>query len=490
MKKLYHYLFIGALFLSSLIHCRAYDFNNPPVFEEIDIQLWEIFFTSDQKPEEFLSLNYSGIQSEASYHDLVQKLSKVRFWYDPQNPPPPDIKERMLSNFYRDMKDFFKTINWRTIKYSTTDYISFSTISSDTFLDRLKADNLGIEEMYGWKFFEPKVHEIYEEPEKSLIPVLLENLISSRARLALHFYILRIYWAYDEIQLDKDVKRAFFEKLAMKYFKDEHEVGQFYWGTDDKFYDCLSSIEKQEALRLINNDDFHFGNFRNHLFKNDISLFEELYGSSLDAVTYAKLGIVEFFIRNDELNDKELKESMEEALRVENIKLYEFLSERFNNNSISVASSMYEKQTFLDRLYYYPKYSIVTSQNNTRLLDVWESLGGNIKNSISEDGWTALHNSVVNSNTKMLKHLLNKGLNIDAKTKDGMTPLMMACHRGMVENVRILLSAGANHSLKNNQGDKAEELARMWNKSSTSDDWNKMRKYKEDLIVALIESYK
>jgi hypothetical protein len=66
--------------------------------------------------------------------------------------------------------------------------------------------------------------------------------------------------------------------------------------------------------------------------------------------------------------------------------------------------------------------------------------------------WTALHQCVRLSNTKMMKILLNRGANVEIKDADGEAPVFVASSSGDLELVRLLLQAGANPNVKAKDG--------------------------------------
>ncbi len=59
----------------------------------------------------------------------------------------------------------------------------------------------------------------------------------------------------------------------------------------------------------------------------------------------------------------------------------------------------------------------------------------------------------------MLSALLEAGANIEAKDKNGVTPLIAAAHNVPSEVMSILLKAGANIEAKDNKGKTAKEYA-------------------------------
>ncbi|MDR2171463.1 MAG: ankyrin repeat domain-containing protein [Planctomycetaceae bacterium] len=70
---------------------------------------------------------------------------------------------------------------------------------------------------------------------------------------------------------------------------------------------------------------------------------------------------------------------------------------------------------------------------------------------IDQNGWTALHYAVCynNPNIEMLKYLISKGVNVNAKTKNLITPLHMAArYNPNIDILKYLVSQGADTSAK------------------------------------------
>lgn len=63
------------------------------------------------------------------------------------------------------------------------------------------------------------------------------------------------------------------------------------------------------------------------------------------------------------------------------------------------------------------------------------------------DNWTPLHHvSWFSGNIECAKFLIDKGANVNAKTKEAQTPLMIAALQGFDDIVRLLLEKGADAS--------------------------------------------
>jgi hypothetical protein len=80
--------------------------------------------------------------------------------------------------------------------------------------------------------------------------------------------------------------------------------------------------------------------------------------------------------------------------------------------------------------------------------------------------WSALHYAAFAGDTKLIADLLAKGADIDARSPNGATPLMMAIYDGKQENAKLLIERGANTRLRNDWGDGAMEWAMRYNQLS------------------------
>ncbi len=78
---------------------------------------------------------------------------------------------------------------------------------------------------------------------------------------------------------------------------------------------------------------------------------------------------------------------------------------------------------------------------------------------VQKDGWSPLHYAATGGNVAIVKLLLSKGAPIEARSPNQTTPLMMAARYGSEDAVDALLAAGAERSLKNDQGMDAAAFA-------------------------------
>ena len=96
---------------------------------------------------------------------------------------------------------------------------------------------------------------------------------------------------------------------------------------------------------------------------------------------------------------------------------------------------------------------------------------------VNKTGWTPLHYAATNGQLAIMELLLENHAYIDAESPNGSTPLMMAAHYGTSAAVKLLLEAGADPTLKNQLGLTAIDFARRGS-----------RKDAEELIAASIRA--
>lgn len=71
---------------------------------------------------------------------------------------------------------------------------------------------------------------------------------------------------------------------------------------------------------------------------------------------------------------------------------------------------------------------------------------------VNKTGWTPLHYAATGGHLAMIELLLEHHAYIDAESPNGTTPLMMAAQYGSIDAVKLLLEAGADPGLKNQLG--------------------------------------
>lgn len=80
---------------------------------------------------------------------------------------------------------------------------------------------------------------------------------------------------------------------------------------------------------------------------------------------------------------------------------------------------------------------------------------------INEAGFTALHYACSGPDNGVTRWLIERGAELDARSPNGSTPLMMAAGYGSPDSIEVLLLAGANPSLRNDKGLTAMDFARQ-----------------------------
>ncbi|HWP12695.1 MAG TPA: ankyrin repeat domain-containing protein [Ramlibacter sp.] len=78
---------------------------------------------------------------------------------------------------------------------------------------------------------------------------------------------------------------------------------------------------------------------------------------------------------------------------------------------------------------------------------------------VNKTGWTPLHYAATNGHVAIIELLLERHAYIDAESPNGTTPLMMAAHYGSTAAVKVLLDAGADPKLRNQLGLSAIDFA-------------------------------
>ena len=81
-------------------------------------------------------------------------------------------------------------------------------------------------------------------------------------------------------------------------------------------------------------------------------------------------------------------------------------------------------------------------------------------------GWTPLHYAVTGPSTEAAALLLARGAQLNARSPNGSTPLMMASRYGPESSVDLLLDKGADLKLRNEKNLDAADFARLGGRES------------------------
>lgn len=78
--------------------------------------------------------------------------------------------------------------------------------------------------------------------------------------------------------------------------------------------------------------------------------------------------------------------------------------------------------------------------------------------------WSALHYAVFAGHKAVAEYLVAQGADLNARSTNGSTPLMMAAYEGREELARLLIEKGADRALKNDLGDGVLEWSMRYNR--------------------------
>ncbi|RQO38537.1 hypothetical protein DBR37_01170 [Herminiimonas sp. KBW02] len=79
---------------------------------------------------------------------------------------------------------------------------------------------------------------------------------------------------------------------------------------------------------------------------------------------------------------------------------------------------------------------------------------------VNKSGWTALHYAAACGDSEIVRVLVKQGAELDARSPNNTTPMMMAARGGFIYSVKVLSDAGADASIKNDVGMSAIDFAR------------------------------
>jgi uncharacterized protein len=88
---------------------------------------------------------------------------------------------------------------------------------------------------------------------------------------------------------------------------------------------------------------------------------------------------------------------------------------------------------------------------------------------VNKPGWAPLHYAATRGHLEVMRLLLDRNAYIDAASPNGTTPLMMAAFYGTPTAVKLLLEAGADPLLKNQQDLTAIDFAQRANRADSAE---------------------
>jgi ankyrin repeat protein len=82
---------------------------------------------------------------------------------------------------------------------------------------------------------------------------------------------------------------------------------------------------------------------------------------------------------------------------------------------------------------------------------------------VNRSGWTPLHYAAAIGNNDIIRILMDKSAVLDAQSPNKTTPIMMAARGGHIMTVKMLMDAGADATMKNENGLNAIDFANRHN---------------------------
>ncbi len=80
---------------------------------------------------------------------------------------------------------------------------------------------------------------------------------------------------------------------------------------------------------------------------------------------------------------------------------------------------------------------------------------------VNQAGWAPIHYAATGTEPRLVRVFLDRGADVEARSPNGTSPLMMAARYGHEDSVRLLLARGADPKRRNDQGLRAADFARL-----------------------------
>ena len=112
-----------------------------------------------------------------------------------------------------------------------------------------------------------------------------------------------------------------------------------------------------------------------------------------------------------------------------------------------------------------PLLNIAARKGNWEILKLLVNSGAELNSQADDRGTSPLLDSVMSKNLDMVNALIEAGANLDIKSKDGQTALVVAVGAGDEKIVEVLLRAGADPDISDSMGVSARKYANLFHKS-------------------------
>ncbi|MCL2232227.1 MAG: ankyrin repeat domain-containing protein [Treponema sp.] len=113
-----------------------------------------------------------------------------------------------------------------------------------------------------------------------------------------------------------------------------------------------------------------------------------------------------------------------------------------------------------------PLLNIAARKGNWEILKLLIGAGAGLNTQADDRGTSPLLDSVMSKNLDMVNALIEAGANLDIKSKDGQTALVVAVGAGDEKIVEVLLRAGADADISDSMGVSARKYANLFHKKN------------------------